>query len=155
MGLLLDGFLRADEVLLGALVNAAGTQRNLRRVEQLWSDLTGNFKVVPHALAVAARAKAHLLCGQVWNVDSVMQNALESEKLGASSVECWIQATLVMSHSSLKKRDFKRLSLALTHGNTYMTTREPRDKLKRAVALSKRLRSEATSVSLSDLLITL
>jgi len=144
-----------DRVLLGSLVSAAGKRYDPGRVEELWSRITGELAVAPHVIATTARAKAHLLCGFVHNVDLIASGALTAGVLEYRIASSWIQATLVMYHSSLKRQDLKRLTLALSSSKYCMTSKIQSNDLEKAVSLSKRLKAEPQKVQLSELLMTL
>eukprot|EP00913_Durusdinium_trenchii_P016505 g15513.t1 len=61
-------------VLLAALVHVAGEQRNAERAEALWQRML-EMGTVPNVLALAARAKAHLLSGNVKACAEILESA--------------------------------------------------------------------------------
>merc|ERR1712232_660754 len=89
---------------MGGLVNAAAENRDVRRVEDIWCQLTKEFHVQPNLIAYAARAKAHLLCGHPAATVDVVDEMLRA------------QASLILYHSSLAADGLLRLQGALEDG---------------------------------------
>merc|ERR1712232_330948 len=102
---------------MGGLVNAAAENRDVRRVEDIWCQLTKEFHVQPNLIAYAARAKAHLLCGHpaatVDVVDEMMRAHIEPNSVVAMLLA---QASLILYHSSLAADGLLRLQGALEDG---------------------------------------
>ncbi|CAK9080832.1 unnamed protein product, partial [Durusdinium trenchii] len=100
-------------VLLAALVHVAGEQRNAERAEALWQRML-EMGTVPNVLALAARAKAHLLSGNVKACAEILESADTAALVANYKMsEMLVQARAVIYHASLATPDQASLEMAL------------------------------------------
>ena len=149
----------ADEVLLGELVNVAGTRYDWKRVEHLWVQFQTDLHVKPHELAYGARCKAHMLCGRptaCLRVLDEMRSAGFNMKV-ARTAEMELQALIIIiDHSGLSKPHLDRLSKVYREKLDFSEVPASlRSKIKQLKEVAQRLMTKPSSLVLPDLLVNL
>ena len=149
--------LSLNEVVLGCLVNAAGSAFDWQRVERLWDMFVSNFRVRPNVICYTALAKAHVLSGRpAAAVDSL--NAMRAAGVGLSDAQaalCYLQALLIQCHSDPTKSNLTRLMECLKWGDSTMASgsRQIRKDWEQLSALAERLAQDPTSLQFHQLLV--
>lgn len=151
------GLWQPDNVDLGALVNAAGEQRDWRRAEVLWERLVREHNVRPNLIAYVARSKVHLLCGRVVVAARIIDDMIgEGFDLNPHAAQAHIQALLVVCHSSLAATDLQRLRQALRNGESAIRLEgslHQKKFLTQAKRLATLLATQPEAVTLPDVLL--
>eukprot|EP00928_Gymnodinium_smaydae_P073917 TRINITY_DN57018_c0_g1_i1.p1 TRINITY_DN57018_c0_g1~~TRINITY_DN57018_c0_g1_i1.p1 ORF type:complete len:401 (-),score=21.88 TRINITY_DN57018_c0_g1_i1:144-1346(-) len=123
---------KPDHVLLGGLVNIAGMQHQVERVDWVWSELAHLVEV--NVLNYHARAKALILCGHPVRVLTLRE---EMSSIGiAPDVHTFLfeaQACLLALHSNCQQVDsvpsFDHLFAVINHAKAALDAKkEPRSK---------------------------
>ena len=125
--------------------------------EALWQRLIcGESRVVPNRIAYGARIKAHVLCGRPTMASEIMDEALRSGcELNPVLGQSHVQALIIVCHSSLAQRDFRRLDEALERGEPVLREGSPKQK-RTWLALrdvAAKILSAPASVELHDALV--
>lgn len=146
-----------NQVLLGSLLNSAAVRGAWRRAEAIWRHGVRQ-KVEPNVICHDARAKAHLLAGRPTFAVKVLQGAIKENAASADSefcarlVQTYVQALLVVCHSSLDLDDLHHLAKVLQHGMTRprTTVHMILQKMQKAIQV---LRTRPSQLRLHDVLI--
>lgn len=148
----------ANEVLLGDLINVAGTRYDWKRVERLWVQFQTDLHVKPNELCYRARCKAHMLCGRptaCWRVLDEMRSAGFNMK-AARTAEMELQASIIIYHSGLSKPHLHRLSKVSREKLDFSEAAASlRSKMKRLKGVAQQLMTKPSSLVFPDLLVEL
>ena len=89
-------------VLLGDLVNLAGTSHDSRRADQIWKMLVNRFGAKPNCICYVAHAKANLLSGRPAAVVRILDRmTVAGHGYGnAQASLLYLQSLLLVCHSS-------------------------------------------------------
>ena len=145
----------ANEVLLGELVNVAGTRYDWKRVEDLWLQFQTDLHVKPNGLCYTARCKAHMLCGRptaCLKVLDEMRAAGFNETHRIAAIE--LQALVIIYHSALSKPHLHRLSKVAQEKFDLREVPAPlRIKIKKLKKVAQHLMTKPSSLVFPDLLV--
>ena len=145
-----------DEVLLGELVNVAGTRYDWKRVEHLWVKFQTDLHVKPHELAYRARCKAHMLCGRptaCLRVLDEMRSAGFNMK-APRTAEMELQALIIIYHSGLSKPHLDRLCKVCWERFDFSEASAiMRSEIKQLKEVAQQLMTKPSSLVFPDLLV--
>lgn len=146
----------ANEVLLGELVNVAGTRYDWKRVEHLWIQFQTDLHVKPNELCYRARCKAHMLCGRPTarlRVLDEMRSAGFNVKV-ARTAEMELQALIIIYHSGLSKPHLHRLSKVSREKLDFSEVPASlQSNIRRLKEVAQRLMTKPSSLVFPDLLV--
>ena len=150
--------LSLNEVVLGSLVNAAGSAFDWQRVDRLWGMLT-TTGVRPNVICYTALAKAHMLSGRPEAAAESL-DAMRAAGVGANDAQaalCYLQALVICCHSAPTPSNFARLKQCLKWGDSTMSggSRQIQQDWERLAAVAERLVHDPASLQFHELLVQL
>lgn len=147
-----------DEVLLGELVNVAGTRYDWKRVEHLWVKSQTDRHFQPNELCYRARCKAHMLCGRptacLRVLDEMRSAGFNMKAARTAAME--LQALIIICHSGLSKPHLHRLSTVSREGFDFSAAAaRMRSEIKQLKEVAQQLMTKPSSLVFPDLLVDL
>merc|ERR1712216_904093 len=107
---------RADYVFLSGLMNIAAEHYDWQRADALWDRIVKQFGVKPNDIANSSWSKVHLLCGRPMIATQILDD-FGLEGITDHSAEEYVQALLVVCHSSPTSANVDRLQHAMKMGS--------------------------------------
>ncbi|CAE7479904.1 unnamed protein product [Symbiodinium natans] len=152
--------LSPNEVVLGGLLEGAAASFNWKRADEIWHLLVHSHHVEANFLGYTAYAKAHLLAGRpqvsVEIIDAML--ARDTCRMDYKLAVEYLQALLLVCHSSLAEADIQRLTTFLDEGATIIA-RESAQSGKKAwktlASQASKMIADPGSVRFEDLLGTM
>ena len=111
--------LPADEVVLGALLEAATASSGWKRADELFHLLVSQHEAQPNFLAYTTYAEAHVLAGRPQNSVQIIDEMLTSNatRMDYKLAVEYLQALVLVYHSSLAATDLQKLTEFLMAGS--------------------------------------
>ena len=151
--------LAPNQVVLGGLLDQAAGHCDWKRADDIWRLLVEGQGVDPHFLAYTAHAKAHLSAGRPHMSVHIIDTMLKSSqhKLDYKLAVDYLQALLLVSHSSLAATHIQQLATFLEQGRKIVAEKSARSGKQAWARLSSqafKLIEDPESVPFKDLLVT-
>ena len=148
-----------DSVLLGDLVECAASLLDIKRADFLWETLTVHYHVQPNFLTYSVYAKAHMLAGQPQSAVKIIDDMLGARQgpMDYKLAIDYLQALLLVAHSSLSPCDLKRIRKFLPEGAGVVngkSARSGKQNWRSLRAVSLQLLSDPQKPCFKDLLVT-
>ena len=160
--------LTLNEVTLGDLISRAKTAAtslcDTKRVDLIWQTLVGRYKVKPHFLAYTTYAQTHLLAGHPQNTLMILDDMLQNQKgpkderlaMDYRLAVLYMQALLIVCHSSMSRADSARLQAFLPKGAAIVEKKSAKGgkaEWKKMEALARKLLSNGKKPFFKELLV--
>lgn len=148
-----------NAVVLGTLMEATAARVDPKRADALWEALVHPSQVEPNFLVYTAYAKVHLLSGQPQNAVSIIDELMQERKgdMDYKLAVDYLQALLIMCHSSLSSAHMTSLHQFLDKGATIVarkSAKSGKQNWKSLKVLSQKLLSSPENLCFKDLLVT-
>eukprot|EP00438_Fugacium_kawagutii_P005589 Skav209408 [mRNA] locus=scaffold2187:122689:123888:+ [translate_table: standard] len=118
--------LRLNTVVLGGLMNCIAARLNPRRADEIWTRFAQRYQVKANHIAYNAYAKVHLLSGQPQRAVSIIDEMMERNyRMSYQLAIDYIQALLIVCHSSLSSSNIASLREFLPKGSAIVASNPP------------------------------
>merc|ERR1712062_567260 len=105
-----------NNAVLGAVLDSAAMQHNWQRGEELWDVIVNKLGVKPGLIQYVVRAKLHMLCARPATATHIFEMAGKEVTPNCKFCIDYLQALLVVHHSSLSNASYHQLEELLEYG---------------------------------------